>query len=438
MEHTGVIIPIQTDKRHTALKRVLVYSHDTFGLGNIRRMLEISRYLVESDPQVSVLIITGSPMLHAFRIPPRIDYVKLPCLARNMQGGYEAKYLDLSPDESIRMRANLIRSAIVDFHPDLILVDKKPFGVRDELASTLESLGGRTARPKLVLLLRDILDAPEATTPVWRKNHYYEAIGAYYDEVLVVGTPAVFDMRAEYEFPPLAASKISYCGYIARTQQCRTRAEVRAPLGLHDDERLVLVTPGGGEDGAALVATYLDSLRCIPQGVRLHSLIVCGPEMKPQQRQEIERAALDLPRVTVRSFADDLMSLMNAADLVVCMGGYNTVCEVLTLRKRAIVVPRVKPVQEQWIRAQRMAEMGLLRAIHPDQLDAARLAATLHEELAALDLPRPAMGRLDMGGLTNVATAIGRHLHGVKVPLAKKYRNQGPTTWKRYQSALAS
>ena len=176
------------------MKRVLVYSHDTFGLGNIRRMLEISRHLVESDPEISVLIITGSPMLHAFRIPARIDYVKLPCLSRTLQGGYASKYLDLSIDEAVRLRANVIRSAVLEFRPDLVLVDKKPFGVKDELADVLEPLTARGRRPRLVLLLRDILDSPEATTPVWRKNRYYEAISAYYDEVLVVGTPEVLSL----------------------------------------------------------------------------------------------------------------------------------------------------------------------------------------------------------------------------------------------------
>ena len=78
------------------MKRILIYSHDTFGLGNIRRMLEVARHLVESSPQVSVLVITGSPMLHAFRIPARIDYVKLPCLSRNVEGRYGSRSLELS------------------------------------------------------------------------------------------------------------------------------------------------------------------------------------------------------------------------------------------------------------------------------------------------------------------------------------------------------
>ena len=78
----------------------------------------------------------------------------------------------------------------------------------------LEPLTARGRRPRLVPLLRDILDSPEATTPVWRKNCYYEAISAYYDEVLVVGTPEVFDLGLEYAFRR-AASKITYCGYIS-------------------------------------------------------------------------------------------------------------------------------------------------------------------------------------------------------------------------------
>jgi len=47
------------------VKRILVYSHDTFGLGNIKRMLEISKHLVAAYTNVSVLIISGSPIVHA-------------------------------------------------------------------------------------------------------------------------------------------------------------------------------------------------------------------------------------------------------------------------------------------------------------------------------------------------------------------------------------
>ena len=148
------------------MKRILVYSHDTFGLGNIRRMLEISKHLAAADPDVSILIISGSPMLHAFRIPERIDYIKLPCLTRTTRGGYEVKFLQSSYEDIMRLRANIILSAGLDFAPDLILVDKKPFGVSNELAPVFDLVRRRLQRPKMVLLLRDILDSAEATSQV--------------------------------------------------------------------------------------------------------------------------------------------------------------------------------------------------------------------------------------------------------------------------------
>ena len=437
------------------MKRVLIYSHDTFGLGNIRRMLEVARHLVQSSAELSVLVVTGSPMLHAFRIPARIDYVKLPCLSRNVDGRYGARYLDLSLASTVRLRANIIRSAIADFVPDLILVDKKPFGVEDELSGALAELPCGALRPKLVLLLRDILDSAEETTRVWRKNGCFEAIEAYYDQVLVVGDPAVFDLRREYQFPPFAAAKVKFCGYIARQPGRQSRAEVRRGCAVPDGEPLVLVTAGGGEDGHALIATYLAGLAAWPARMRPRSHIVCGPEMADAQRLDLQRAAAELPQVSLQDFSDDMMSLMAAADVVVSMGGYNTVCELLTLRKRAVVVPRVKPGLEQCIRAERMAAIGLLRMLHPNRMTPGNLLDAVQTELAALALPMPHPKLRALNGLEHttaaifdwiglsVAATVGHARPGVRpgAPLPPQHRHElqnSSTPWHRNASTHAT
>ncbi|MEQ1804463.1 MAG: glycosyltransferase [Burkholderiaceae bacterium] len=388
------------------MKRVLIYSHDTFGLGNIRRMLEVARHLVESSAEVSVLIVTGSPMLHAFRIPPRVDYLKLPCLARNTAGHYGAKFLDLSLNHTVKLRANLIRSAVADFAPDLLLVDKKPFGVEDELCAAFEGLPTGALRPRLVLLLRDILDSPAATTQIWRKKGYFDAVSAWYDQVLVVGSPQVFDLKHEYQFPALAGAKVHYCGYIARPPGRRSRAAVRAELGVDEREPLVLVTPGGGEDGFAMLRATLDGLAALSDDKRPRTHIVCGPELADAQRETIESAAVRLAGVSFQRFSDDMMSLMAACDVAVSMGGYNTVCELLTLRKRAVVVPRAQPGVEQTIRAQRMAGLGLLRAIDPSTLSPALLMGAIQEELAAHARGEERAHLSAMMGLNEVSQAL--------------------------------
>ncbi len=392
-----------------SMKRVLIYSHDTFGLGNIRRMLEVARHLVESSPEVSVLVVTGSPMLHAFRIPRRVDYLKLPCLARDTGGQYGAKYLDLSLTGTVKLRANLIRSAVEDFVPDLLLVDKKPFGVEDELCAAFENLPTGQQRPKLVLLLRDILDSPESTAQIWRKRGYFDAVATWYDQVLVVGSAQVFDMRREYDFPPMAGAKLRYCGYIARPPGRRTRAAVRKELGVVGDAPLLLVTPGGGEDGLGLLQAMLAGLATLPAPQRPRTHIVCGPELADEQCAAIEAQAGQLNGVSVQRFCDDMMSLMAACDVAVSMGGYNTVCELLTLRRRAVVVPRCRPGLEQLIRAQRMAGLGLLRMVDPHG-DPKRLSQTLLDavlgELHAHSRHETNVHLNAMHGLDNVSQCL--------------------------------
>ncbi len=409
------------------MKRILIYSHDTFGLGNIRRMLEIARHLVQSSPQVSVLVLTGSPMLHAFRIPPRVDYVKLPCLSRNSDGHYAARNLDLSLAATVRLRANIIRSAIADFAPDLILVDKKPFGVEDELCGAFEALSRNIHRPKMVLLLRDILDSPEVTTAVWRKNGYCEAIDAYYDQVLVVGSPRIFDLRLEYAFPAFTAAKVKFCGYLGREPGREPRSVVRRRLGLFAREPLVLVTTGGGEDGYQLIDNYLRGVQTLPAVSRPRTHIVCGPEMAEAQRVAIATQVSTMPQVSVQDFSDDMMSLIDAADVVVSMGGYNTVCELLTLRKRAVVVPRVKPGREQSIRAARMAALGLLRMVHTDVLSPDALLQAVQTELTAVADGNSSAAFMSLYGQERTTAAIFE-LIGLETLSATTLQNHDQTS----------
>ena len=387
--------------------RILVYSHDTFGLGNIRRMLAISESLVGTFPDVSILIVTGSPMLHAFRLSPSIDYMKLPCLKRNQAGGYETRSLGLELAQTVQLRRNMITSAVRDFAPDLILVDKKPFGVENELEPALREAARRRVPPKLVLLLRDILDAPEATIPVWEKHGYHEAIERLYDRVLVVGSPDLFDIRAEYRFPQASAEKVRYCGFIGRERGRHTRAHVRRELGIGGDARLVLVTPGGGEDGQQLIASYLKGLREHPPAANLATLIISGPDVPREARIAAQAAASDSPRVLHREFTDDMMSYMDAADVVVSMGGYNTICEILTLRKRAVVVPRTRPVQEQLIRAERMARLGLMRVIHPAMLGARHLMSVVRDEMSRENVHSSRLYQVDLDGLERIRRSLG-------------------------------
>ncbi len=388
--------------------RLMIYSHDTFGLGNIRRMLAICKALRNFIPGLSILLISGSPMLHSFRLPAGLDYIKLPCLNRGERGELAVKYLGTQTDETLQLRSDLILAAAANYKPDLLLVDKKPNGVSGELAATLAYLKTSAPSTKLVLLLRDILDSPEVTIAEWQSRNYHQAIDLFYDQVLVVGMQSVFDVTKEYQFPLSTSAKVRFCGYIRKESGLKSREVIRQQLQVKPQEKLVLVTPGGGEDGYNLVKTYLGGLMHLSQA-NVKSLIVCGPEMPAQGKQNLYQAAQKYPHVQIGDFTDDLISYMDAADAIVAMGGYNTITEILSLGKRAVVVPRVQPVQEQWIRAFRLSQLGLLQTIHPDRLTSESLINTLLSELNNSSNPLP---RLDLDALPRIARYIYALLSG--------------------------
>jgi predicted glycosyltransferase len=384
-------------------------------------MLAICNYLLDATPELSILLISGSPVLHSFRMPQGLDYIKLPCLGRNEKGELSAKYLKKDPQEVTKLRSEIIKTAVVNFEPDLILVDKKPYGLQGELKSTLTYLKQHLPETKLVLLLRDILDAPEVTIKDWHQNDYYNALQRYYDQVLVVGMPEIFDVAQEYQFPICLSKKTKFCGYIRREYGCKSPKVIRQELQVKPDEKLVLVTPGGGADGYYLVETYLQGLAKLFPQQKIKSLIFSGPEMLQEQRQELARLVEQFPHVQISEFTDDLASYMDAADTVVCMGGYNTICEVLSLSKKAVVVPRINPVQEQWIRAQRMAEFGLFEAIHPDNLTPQSLINAVLEQLRSDTSFLPPLARLDLEALPRISYYLSTLVCGdCSFPLAKK------------------
>jgi len=259
--------------------KILLYSHDTFGLGNIRRTLLLADYLGATYPRSAILVLTGSPMIHAFRIPPRVDYVKLPCVNRIRADEYEPRFLADCGEEVRCTRSAIIERTATAFAPDLFIVDKRAGGIDNELVPALEAMRRLATPPRVVLGLRDILDAPDVTGRSLRANGSFDLIERFYDEVWIYGSRDVFDAVAEYNFPPAVAARSHFCGYLRRHA---------APRTAHGGSPRILVTAGGGGDAAVLVLSYLRGLAQVPEG-EFQTVVVLGPQLDPETADGLRR-----------------------------------------------------------------------------------------------------------------------------------------------------
>lgn len=358
--------------------RVALYSHDTYGLGHLTRSTRIARAVVEAFPGGSVLLLSGSPVAHRFVFPPRVDYMKLPAVVKTGQETYVARELSMSNRGIRRMRAQLILDAVSHFRPHLLLVDNVALGMRGELLPTLEMLRRDRPAVQIHLNLRDILDDPQAIRSAWESQAVPEALRRFYDAIHVFGSREVFDAVTAYGLPE---EKSAFLGYIAPFEDELARAPEMPPA---DARRArILVTTGGGGDGSEILLAVCCLQRALGAASPYHFDLVAGPLMDPLARKTIERDLHSLDGITHHEFVESLPAWMARCDLVLSMGGYNTLCEVLALARRSVIVPRIHPRREQEIRARVFEARGLARVVRPDELDPTTLDRVLRESLAA-------------------------------------------------------
>jgi predicted glycosyltransferase len=386
---------------------IMLYSHDSYGLGHIRRTLEIAKNLSESIPKASLVILTGSMQAHVYALPNRTEYIKLPALTKDTKGDYCSRLLPRSLATTLKLRQKIILESLCTLKPDILLVDKSPAGIKGELLPALRYCKTFLPQTKVVLGMRDIEDHSDRVRAEWSKTGIVSLLEQTYDAIFLYGTRAFYDPVQEYSLSSCIEKKLISCGYVGRSQTIPNSESIRRELKLRTD-RLVLVTPGGGDDGYAIVETYIHMLQKKLGSGRpeFDSLVVTGPLMCPKKRLTLQQAAGSDLALTVTDFTPHLYDYLTAADIVVAMGGYNTVVEILAANQRAVIIPRVHPRLEQHIRAERFAAKGLIDMIHPEKLNPDGLFDTIAR---SLQRPRPArpqdMG-IDLNGAANVCNAI--------------------------------
>lgn len=392
-------------------RRIALFTHDAYGLGHVRRSVHLLSAMARRDPEATLLLITGSPATHLLRsLPPRVDYVKIPTIVTSGSEETKPPTLDIGLAELASLRGEITRRTLEAFAPDVFVVDNFPLGTRLELLPALRSLRERGTRT--VLGLRDVVDPPEKVRKDWGRDGLYEVVDRYYDRVVVYGMREVLDAAEAYDFAPSIARKLHYCGYVTSGEPpSRSRDDVLRELGFPDG--FLLATVGGGGDGLPVLSTFLEALGAFPGR---SALLAAGEFMSPSDRAALDRLATARPGVLVRDHVVDLPSYLAAADAVVAMGGYNTCAEILSVKARAVLVPRTwksgehghraraRVDAEQLVRAEGLSRLGVVELLGPGELSGQAMAEALAR---ALDRRR---SRADSELRLDGAPAVAEHV----------------------------
>ena len=396
---------------HSQRWRIALYSPGIVGLGHMRRNLLIAQTLAASPLQPVILMIAESREGGTFAMPPGMDCLTLPALRKGVDGQCTSRNLEVSLQELVALRSKTISATLGAFAPDVLIVDYLPRGVVMELDAALAALRAR-GRTRCVLGLRDVLDDPIAIQRAWSPVANEDTIREYYDMVWVYGDPTVYDPLQEYPFPPDVMAKVRYTGYLDQRLRLQFAdlegSDPLASLSLPPG-RLMLCLVGGGQDGGRLAEAFAQA--DLPP--ETNGVIVTGPFMPPEVLRGLRQRVATHPRLRVLRFIPEPTLLLDRADRVIAMGGYNTVSEILSLEKRALIVPRMKAHPEQLIRAERLRDLGLLDVLPPDQLSPRALSEWLARDPGPLPRVRD---QIDLNGLARLPGLLRDVLAGPLYP----------------------
>ena len=369
--------------------RVLLYSHDSQGLGHLRRNLAIAHAMAQQLPRRAGRPVTGmlitSLDVPASDLPEGFDVVRLPGVTKT-RGAYGPREVWVPMGDLIDLREQLLSAAVVGFEPDLVVVDRHIYGVDSELRSPLHRL--RDARPdaRVVLGLRDVLDSPDVVSREWASLGDLRQLRSLVDRIWVYGDPAVHDLRETHEIPGVLHDLVEYTGYLSSGRR------VRPATALSEAGPYVLTMVGGGSDGrllceAAARATVLVGYRHI---------LVTGPQMSAHDHRAVALAAT--PRTEVVHIVPDGLAAIRGASGVVSMAGYNTVTEALSTDVPVLLVPREKPRLEQTIRSRALQRQGVVDVLTAAELSpeavAVWMAGAVHRSVDRSGLDRRGLARV--------------------------------------------
>lgn len=317
----------------------------------------IARTLVDADPDASVTLVTGVEARPSWLGAPGIDVVHVPPLVKDSHGGYRS--IDVKFEDAIAARARIFSETVARTDPDVVVVDRHPYGTAGELRDGLRAASSTGAG--IVLGLRDILDVPE-TVEEEITGSGWEGVEDLYSQALVYGGREFCDHEAEYGLPITP----TYCGWVT---------DRAAPSST--DPLMLAVAAGGGGDGAEVFAL---GVKLLERRGDWRGELAAGPYADEASLRTLTLHSPAAARLKVRTKVAGCASLFARAGAVLEMGGYNSTFEALGAGHKPILMPRRRPRREQAIRALRLTRLGLADVVDE--------GATVAEVEWLLDRPR--------------------------------------------------
>jgi predicted glycosyltransferase len=360
--------PIQVFERREKERHrpsAIIHCNYVYGIGHFVRMVELARGL--SD-RFDMYLLNGGEPVPNYNIPAEISCLQIPAIYSE-EMLQQLRPVDRSMDlrQCYAMRSAMIADLVSAITPDLLITEHFPFGplFESEVLSLISHVKTCNPRSKVVSSVRDIILAEGGGA---RDAYTCSLLNHWYDLVLVHGDPRIVPFTTSFPLAREIQIPCHYTGYIVKSIQ---------PVAPPRDLPILLVSVGGGRMGGELLYRVLEAHEAIAHQWHHQLVMFTGAFQQDAQRLNAYLHENGLRHVTVRQFDEErYRQTLAAASAVICMGGYNSLLEAVSLGRPVLIYNRVfyGNNQEQNLRMARFEQAGLVHIINSDDLTPTNLA----------------------------------------------------------------
>ncbi len=350
------------------MKKLMFYCQHILGMGHLVRSMEIVRGLAND---FHICFINGGEVIPDFRIPSGIEVINLPAIKTDSEF-QELQVVDhtFTLTEVQEIRKQLLLSIFDKLQPDILIIELFPFGRRRfsfELIPLLEKAQSSQHSTKVVCSLRDIVVTKQ--NQARHEEKVCKIINQYFDLLLVHGDPEFVQLEETFTRIKDLNCKVCYTGYVVQKP-------LESPILDDEDQKiiesaqpLILVSVGGGRFGYELLDCVVKTAPLLEKKIPHKIQVFTGPFMPNEKFKQLQTLAAECQNLRIRKYTPYLLNYMQKADLSISMSGYNTTLNILTTGVKAMILPFTgNNDQEQYIRAKKLGELGIVKVISPCDL----------------------------------------------------------------------
>ncbi len=383
--------------------KIIFYCQYVWGMGHLFRSLELVRALADHD----VVLIAGGREVDV-RLPDHVSLVRLPGLYMDEQ------FTTLIPEEAgkkvediQRERKDSLFSLFEKHRPDALIIELYPFGRTKfgfELQPLLEGIRqGRFGEMKVVCSLRDIL--------VQKKNQrdYEERVinllNTYFDLLLIHSDEHLQALDETFSRVDDIRIPVVYTGFVSPKANPAAGRKLRHERHIGSEEKLIVVSAGGGRAGYALLSCVLEAYRLTAHSDRIRIEMFTGPFREPAEFKRLTAKSVD--GICIRYFTNRFLDYLSAADLSISLAGYNTCMNLLAARVPALVYPYSQQ-QEQPMRVEKIKHLIPMKILRDRDIEPGLLSRFIQKMLLE---PRPSGAvPINLNGAENSATYLKKYI----------------------------